>query len=73
VSRLVVTEIAITQVGESPVIGENTVTVRVEDDGAGSFLVISNIEQVGAVRIDFEEAELLILAIRRLRREAGDE
>lgn len=71
-SRLVVTQIAIVQAGESPVFGDNTVTVSLDDEGGGAFVVISNAEQAGAVRLDFSEAELLMEAIRRLKKEAGE-
>jgi len=72
-SRLVVTQIAIVQPGESPVFGENTVTVSLDDEGGGAFVVISNAEQSGAVRLDFSEADLLCEAIERLKKEAAEE
>jgi len=72
-SRLVVTQIAIVQNGESPVFGDNTVTVSLDDEGAGPFVVISHVEQAGVVRLDFSEADLLCEAIERLKKEAAEE
>jgi len=73
-ARLVVTQIAIVQAGESPVFGENTIIVTLTDDGDGQFFVVRNAidEEENAVRMDFSETDLLIEAIQRLKKEAGE-
>jgi len=72
-SRLVVTQIAIVQSGESPVFGDNTIIVKLDDEGAGPFVVVRNAigEEENTVRMDFAEAELLMKAIQRLKAEVG--
>ena len=57
--------------GESPIFGESTIKVRVEDDAAGPYLVLHQCGgeiQPGEVRLDLEELELVLRAARRLLR-----
>jgi len=74
-ARLVVTQISIVQAGESPVFGENSIIVTLADEGAGPFVVVRNAigEEENTVRMDFSEADLLLEAIQRLKKEAGEQ
>jgi hypothetical protein len=66
--KLTVTEIAIHKETESPVFGELTTKVRLEDEGGGVFFIISQSTDSGLneIRMDFKEFEYLVAAINKL-------
>jgi len=43
--------------GENPLSGENTVTIRLEDEGGGCFFVLSDAE--GEIKVDPEQLQIL--------------
>jgi len=56
---------------ESPIFGEQTLKVRIEDDAAGPYLVLRQCGgeiEPGEVRLDLEELEAVLRAARRLIR-----
>jgi hypothetical protein len=68
--KLTVTEIAIHKETESPVFGELTTRVRIDDEGGGMFFIISQSTDSGLneIRMDFKELDYLVAAIRKLER-----
>lgn len=60
-----ITAIAVHPPGINPVFGEGCVTVRLEDEAGGPFVVLEQADQ--RVRIDFDEVEALVQAISQLR------
>ena len=63
-----ITAIAIHRTGDSPIFGESTTTVRLDDEGGGPFIVIEQTDapQPGAIRLNPDECEIVMRAIRRL-------
>lgn len=56
---------------ESPIYGESSTHVRLEDEAAGEFLVLSQCHDAikpGEIRIDFEDFDLIVEAVKKLRR-----
>jgi hypothetical protein len=66
--KLTVTEIVIHKETESPVFGELTTKVSIDDEGAGIFFKISQSTDSGlnVIRMDFKEFEYLVAAINKL-------
>jgi hypothetical protein len=59
---------------DNPVFGERATHIRVEDEGGGSFLVISQSHdniQPGEIRVDFEELTKIHEASKMLREHAN--
>ena len=62
-------EVAIHPKGENPIFGEGSTRIRLVDEGAGSFIVVSqSTEEYGdnEIRLDFEEVEHFLKAIKIL-------
>lgn len=56
--------------GDSPMFGETSIHVSLDDDGAGEFLTIqqnSDNPEAGVVRLDFEELPLILEAAKLLK------
>lgn len=67
--KLTVTEIAVHKEDESPIFGEIVTHVKLDDEGAGTFirLIQHNDTQVNEIRLDFNEIEHILKAIEMLR------
>lgn len=63
-----ITAIAVHMPEESPIFGESTTTIRLDDDGAGPFVVIEQADasQPGAIRLAPDECEIVMREVRRL-------
>lgn len=63
-----ITAIAIHRVGDSPIFGESTTIVRLDDEGGGPFVVIEQADasQSSAIRLDLDECEIVMRTARRL-------
>ena len=67
--------IAIHRTGDSPIFGESTTIVRLDDEGGGPFIVIEQLTdtQPSVVKLDPEEVALVMrTASRLLRQESID-
>jgi hypothetical protein len=64
------TSISVHLENESPIFGDSATIVKLEDEGAGMFIVLEQPE--GEVRIDPEEFDFLIESARKLITEAKD-
>ena len=42
---------------ESPIFGESVIRVKMDDEGAGPFIVLTNIWSKEAIRLDFHELD----------------
>lgn len=63
------TRYAIHKKGESPVFGENTIFVEVDDHGAGMFMTVypaSDTEK--RISFDFEDFDELVLVVQGIKR-----
>lgn len=67
--KLTVTEVSIHKEDESPIFGKSTTIVKLEDEGAGTFIKITqyNGNDVDVLRLDFEEIEPIMKAIEMLK------
>lgn len=67
--KLTVTEISIHPEDQSPIYSELATKIRLEDDGAGKFVSITQDTDrgVATIRLDFEEFEWLLLAVNTLK------
>lgn len=65
---ITVTQMTIHQKDVSPVYGESIIHVRLEDDGGGKYVIIS--QENNEIAIDFDEVPELMEAIERLKRAA---
>ena len=63
-----ITAIAVHMPDESPIFGERTTTIRLDDEGGGPFVVIEQADapQPGAIRLDPDECEIVMREVRRL-------
>lgn len=63
-----ITAIAIHRNGDSPIFGESTTTIRLDDEGGGPFVVIEQADasQSSAIRLDPDECEIVMRTARRL-------
>lgn len=63
-----ITAIAIHRTGDSPIFGESTTTVRLDDEGGGPFIVIEQTDapQPGAIRLNPDECEIVMREVRML-------
>ena len=66
--KTIITKISIHLESESPIYGENTVTVELDDEAGGIFLVITNHEGV-KVSMDIEQWERVKLAVEKLKKQ----
>jgi hypothetical protein len=67
--KLTVTEIAVHRETESPIFGEIVTHVKLDDEGAGLFIRITqhNDSQVNEIRLGFNEIEHILEAIGMLK------
>lgn len=72
--KLTITEIAVHKEDESPIFGDLTTHVKLDDDGGGPYVRImqSSDTQMNEIRIDFNEIEYIVKAIEMLK-EGNDE
>lgn len=63
--------IAIHRAGDSPIFGESTTIVRLDDEGGGPFIVIEQATpaQPGVVKLDPDEIAIVMRIARRLLRQ----
>lgn len=68
--KTTITSIAVHINDESPIFGESTTTVRIDDDAAGVYIVIdqsgSEDPKTGIVKLDPEELPVIMEVVRRL-------
>jgi hypothetical protein len=67
--KLTVTEIAVHKEDESPIFGDIVTHIKLDDEGAGTFIKItqSSDTQLNEIRLDFNEIEYIIKAIEMLK------
>jgi hypothetical protein len=67
--KLTVTEIAVHKEGESPIFGDIVTHVKLDDEGAGAFIKITqhNGNDEDTIRLDFNEIEYILKAIEMLK------
>lgn len=67
--KLTVTEITMHPEGQSAVYSELATKIRLADDGAGTFVCITQDtnEGVASIRLDFKEIDALVRAIAMLK------
>lgn len=67
--KLTVTEIAVHKEDESPIFGDIVTHVKLDDEGAGTFIKIvqHNDTQMNEIRLDFNEIEYILKAIDMLK------
>lgn len=67
--KLTVTEIAVHKEGESPIFGEIVTHVKLDDEGGGPFIKITqhNDTKMDEIRLDFNEIEYILKAIETLK------
>lgn len=67
--KLTVTEIAVHIENENPIFGDIVTYVKLDDEGAGTFikLVQHNDTQMNEIRLDFREIEYILKAINILK------
>ena len=72
--KLTVTEIAVHKEGESPIFGEIVTHVKLDDEGAGTFIKIMQHygNDFSTIRLDFNEIEYIVKAIEMLKAENHD-
>jgi hypothetical protein len=70
--KLTVTEIAVHKEDDSPILGEIVTYIKLDDEGAGTFIKITqhNDTKMDEIRLDFIEVEHIFKAIEMLK--AGD-
>lgn len=62
-----VTAIAIHRTGDSPILGDSTTIVRLDDEGGGPFVVIEQpLNAPGTITLDPDECEIVMLTASRL-------
>jgi hypothetical protein len=67
--KLTITEVAVHFEGESPIFGELTTIVKLEDEGAGYFLTIGQYDHI--IRLGLEEFDTLIKAVALIKQQEG--
>lgn len=67
--KLTVTEIAVHKEDESPIFGDIVTHVKLDDEGAGTFIKITqhNDTKMDEIRLDFNEIEHILKAIEMLK------
>lgn len=72
--KLTVTEIAVHREDDGPIFGDLVTHVKLDDEGAGTFIKItqSNDTQMNEIRLDFNEVEYIMKAIEMLKEEDHD-
>jgi hypothetical protein len=67
--KLTITEISVHFEGESPIFGELSTIVKLEDEGAGYFVTIGQDEHI--IRLGFKEFDTLFKAVEMLKQQDG--
>lgn len=69
--RTMVRSIAVYYKEENPIFGDSAITVSVDDEGGGMFLVLNQFgnDKTNEIRIDADEWPVLNRAVMQLRRE----
>lgn len=73
--KTTINSIAIHRAGDSPIFGESTTIVRLDDDGGGPFIVIEQVTEAlhSVVKLDPDELPAVMrAAFRLLRQESID-
>ena len=67
--KLTVTEIAVHKEDESPIFGDIVTHVKLDDEGGGTFIKITqhNDTKMDEIRLDFNEIEHILKAIEMLK------
>ena len=67
--KLTVTEIAVHKEDESPIFGDIVTHVKLDDEGGGTFIKITqhNDTKMAEIRLDFNEIEYILKAIEMLK------
>lgn len=67
--KTTITEITVHSEKESPVFGENTITIRLDDDGGGTYLKFLQESEynVNVLKIDFSDIPTIMNAIEMLK------
>ena len=67
--KLTVTEIAVHREDESPIFGDIVTHVKLDDEGGGTFIKITqhNDTKMDEIRLDFNEIEHILKAIEMLK------
>lgn len=73
--KLTITEIAVHKEDESPIFGDIVTHVKLDDEGAGTFikLIQHNDTQMNEIRLDFNEIEYILKAIEMLKEGSTDD
>ena len=73
--KLTVTEIAVHKKDESPIFSDIVTHVKLDDEGAGTFikLVQHDHNQTNVIRLDFNEIEFIVKAIEMLKEGSVEE
>lgn len=72
--KLTITEIAVHKEDESPIFGDIVTHVKLDDEGAGTFikLIQHNDTQMNEIRLDFNEIKYILKAIEMLKEGNND-
>ena len=69
--KTTITQVTVHKADESAVFSESRTNIKLEDEGAGGYLVIE--QEDGSIRVDPEELELIIVEARKLMAQFEDE
>ena len=69
--KTTITQFTIHRKDESAVFGESATRVKLEDEGAGGYLILE--QDGGSIRLDPEELDLIIAEARKLMGQFKDE
>ena len=69
--KTTVTQIAIHRSDQSPVFGEGVINVSLWDEGAGTFIVLTqNDSEDGKIRIDPNELDIIVESAKRMLKDS---
>ena len=69
--KTTITQVTIHKSDDNPVFGESATRIKLEDEGAGRYLVIEQDES--SIRLDPEELDLIIAEAKKLMAQFQDE
>jgi hypothetical protein len=69
--KTTITQVAVHKSNDSPVFGESATRIKLEDEGAGKYLVIE--QDGGSISLDPEELDLIIAEAKKLMAQFEDE
>ena len=69
--KTTITQVTIHKADESAVFGESATRVKLEDEGAGQYLILE--QDGGSISLDPEELELIIIEARKIMAQFKDE